>query len=132
MRIARVECRWRVLGFGHVIHDCLEGLAYAQGYRVDGVCRELGLGPRHFREIFERDVGLTPKEWMDWERMVMARRLLVLGVDPLVVSDLLGFSHPNSFRRVFSEVYKITVSQFLEIRNRRVGKCAACVSVGKG
>lgn len=118
MRIARVDCRWRVLGFGHVLHDCLETLAYEQGYRVDEVCRELGLGPRHFREIFLRDVGLSPKEWMAWERMVVARRLLGWGMDPVVVAERLGFSHPNSFRREFGETYGVTVSKFVEVRER--------------
>lgn len=120
MRIAREDWRWRVLGFGHVVHDCLETLAYEQGYRVDGVCRELGLGPRHFREIFSRDVGLTPKEWMDWERMVVARRMLTWGLDPLVVADRLGFSHANSFRREFCGTYGMSVSRYLDIRSRRV------------
>lgn len=118
MRIAREEWRWRVLGFGHVVHDCLETLAYEQGYRVEGVCRELGLGPRYFREIFERDVGLTPKEWMAWERMVVARRLLCWGMDPMAVADQLGFSHANSFRREFGETYGVTVSTFVVERGR--------------
>ena len=116
MRIARVECRWRVLGFGHVVHDCLERLAYEQGYRVSGLCGELGLCERYFRDMFQRDVGLTPKEWLDWERMVVARRLLVCGVDPLAVSDQLGFSHPNSFRRAFREAHGIPPMRFLDLR----------------
>lgn len=116
MRIARVEYRWRVLGFGHVIHDCLEKLAYEQGYRLGALCGELGLGERHFREVFLRDVGLTPKEWLDGERMVAARRLLLSGVDPVVISDQLGFSHPNSFRRAFRATYGVAPVRFLECR----------------
>jgi AraC-like DNA-binding protein len=96
----------------------LESLAFEQGYRVDEVCRELGLGSRYFREIFLRDVGLSPKEWMAWERMVVARRLLGWGMDPVVVAERLGFSHPNSFRREFGETYGVTVSRFVEARER--------------
>ena len=103
------------------MHDCLEVLAYEQGYRVEGVCRELGLEERRFRRMFLRDVGLAPKDWMAWERMVVARRLLGAGRDPLVVSERLGFSHPNSFRREFRTVYGVTVSGFLEIRLRGPG-----------
>ena len=116
MRIAREDSRWRVLGFGHVVHDCLEALAYERGYRVREVCKELGLCEGYFREIFVRDVGLSPKDWMAWERMVVARRLLGWGMDPLVVAERLGFSHPNSFRREFCGTYGVTVSRFLEIR----------------
>lgn len=71
---------------------------------------------RHFRDVFQRDVGLTPKEWLDWERMVVARRLLRWGLDPLDVSDQLGFSHPNSFRRAFRSAYGMAPAKFLESR----------------
>lgn len=121
MRIAREDSRWRVLGFGHVVHDCLESLAYEQGYRLGRLCGELGMSERYFREIFLRDVGLAPVDWLRWERMVVARRLLVWGEDPLTVCQRLGFAHANSFRREFGGAYGMTVSRFLEIRNRRVG-----------
>jgi two-component system response regulator YesN len=114
MILSRLDFRWRVLAFGHVVHDCLESLALKQGYRVDGVCRELGLSESYFREIFLRDVGLTPRDWMQWERMVVARRMLVWGIDPLVIADTLGFSHLNSFRREFREVYGVSPVRFQE------------------
>jgi AraC-like DNA-binding protein len=116
MKIARLDSRWCVLAFGRVVHDCLEDLALSQGYRVEGVCQELGMSSAYFREIFVRDVGLTPKEWMEWERMVVARRMLAWGLDPLDISDALGFSHPNSLRREFRDVHGVTVTRFLEIR----------------
>lgn len=115
MKIARSEYRWRVVAFGHVVHDCLEGLALQQGYRVEGVCQELGISKAYFREIFIRDVGLTPRDWMHWERMVVARRMLVWGLDPLEISEALGFSHPNSFRREFRAVYGVSPLRFLEL-----------------
>jgi AraC-like DNA-binding protein len=112
MILSRVDFRWRLLAFCHVVHDSLESLALKQGYRVNGVCQELGLSEAYFREIFLRDVGLTPKEWMQWERMVVARRMLVWGIDPLNIADSLGFSHPNSFRREFREVYGVSPVDF--------------------
>ena len=114
MIIARSEYRWRVLAFGRVVHDCLERLAMQQGYRVGGVCDELGLHEAYFREIFLRDVGLTPRQWMQWERMVVARRMLMGGVDPLEVADALGFSDGNSFRRAFRAVYGVSPLRFPE------------------
>jgi AraC-like DNA-binding protein len=112
-----MDCRWSLIGCSHVIHDCLERLAYERRYSVSGICGELGLGERYLRELFVRDVGLTPKEWLHWERMVAARRFLMRGVDPLVVSELLGFSHPNSFRRAFRKVYGMAPLRFVESRS---------------
>ena len=111
-----MDHRWRVLGFGHVVHDCLESLALKEGYRVGGVCGELGLSEAYFRELFLRDVGLTPKEWMRWERMVVARRMLVWGFDPKGIGEILGFSDPNSFGREFRAMHGINPLGYLKLR----------------
>jgi AraC-like DNA-binding protein len=121
MRIARVERRWRVLGFGHVVHDCLENLALVQGYRVNGICRELGLSESYLRELFLRDVGLGPKEWMQWERMVVARRMLVWGMEPGEVTERLGYAHPNSFRTAFRQFHGMCPSRFVDTRKEALG-----------
>ena len=118
MNISRSEHRWRVTAGGDVLHDCLEYLAYQQGYRVASVSQALGITEQHFRRIFQRDVGVPAKEWMKWERMVVARRMLAREMDPLEISDALGFAHANSFRREFRETYEVTVSRFLELRAR--------------
>lgn len=116
VKIIRSDQCWCVLGVEHVVHDCLESLALRQGYRVGAVCQELGISESYFREIFMRDVGLTPKEWMQWERMVVARRMLIWGHDPLDVSEGLGFSHPNSFRREFQVVHGVSPWLFFKTR----------------
>ena len=116
MRIARSDFRWHMLGFGHVVHDSLETLAFKEGYRVCALCRRLGLSEAYLRELFMRDLGLSPKEWMQWERMVVARRMLVWGVDPVDISDTLGFNHFSSFRREFRLVHGVPVGRFLEAR----------------
>lgn len=116
MRISRADDRWRLLGFEKVVHECLERLAFQQGYRVGGVCDVLGVSETHLRSLFLRDVGLAPKDWMRWERMVVARRMLLWGADVMVVAERLGFSHPNSFRREFREVHGVPPHLFLETR----------------
>jgi AraC-like DNA-binding protein len=121
MRIARVGYRWRLVAVGHVVHDCLETLALAEGYRVGAVCERLGVSQPYFREMFVRDVGLPPKVWMQWERMVVARRMLSWGVEPEEISELLGFSQFSSFRREFREVYGVQPGDFVEMRRPEMG-----------
>lgn len=121
MKISRSDFRWCVLADELVLHDSLEALALQAGYRVSPVCRELGITEQHFRRIFQRDVGIPVKEWMRWERMVVARRMLACGILPNDIPGSLGFSHANSFRREFREIYGITVSEFLRIWDSRAG-----------
>lgn len=113
MKIIRSEQRWKIFGLGHVVHDSLESLALSQGYRVDAFCHALGVSESYLRAMFLRDLGLTPKEWMQWERMVVARRMLGWGIDSMEVAHLLGFSSPGSFRREFRKVHGVSPHGFL-------------------
>ena len=94
----------------------LESLAFRSGYRVVSVCEELQVTEQYFRRIFHRDVGIPLKQWMKWERMAAARRLLLLGIEAAEVAGRLGFSHANSFRREFREIYQMPVTSVLELQ----------------
>jgi AraC-like DNA-binding protein len=114
MKIIRSSQCWKILGVGHVVHDSLESLALSQGYRVDAFCHALGVSKPYLRELFMRDLGLTPKEWMRWERMVVARRMLGWGMDTMEVGYFLGFSRPKSFQREFQKVHGVTPQKYQE------------------
>ena len=93
------------------------------GSQTDGVGRPgvvialmAALTESHLRMIFLRDLGLTPKDWMRWERMVVARRMLLWGHELLAISKALGFTHINSFKREFRLVYGVAPRVFLKIR----------------
>jgi len=116
MRIIRKTKTWRVLspslgGEG----CCLQRLAMQLGYRVGEICGALGCSERYLRAVFLRDVGLSPKEWMRQERMVVARRMLGGGRSPLAVSDSLGFASQNNFRREFQEVYGMSPARWAKV-----------------
>ena len=121
MRIVRENCCWRILRSNRAEEECLEILAFVEGYRVGSVCDRLGVSEAYFREVFVRDLGLSPKEWMRWERMVVARRLLECGRPPGEVAVLLGFADRNSFRREFRSVYGVSVQGYLRQRARVKG-----------
>ena len=85
---------------------------------MGSVCDRLGVSEAYFREVFVRDLGLSPKEWMRWERMVVARRLLECERPPREVAALVGFADINSFRREFSRVYGVSAVRYLRQRAR--------------
>jgi len=91
----------------------MESLALRVGYRIGDFCHALGVSESYLGEVFLRDLGLSLKEWMSWERMVVARRMLVWGVDSKEVSRTLGFSNVDGFRREFHRVYGVSPSQYL-------------------
>ena len=113
MRIVRPEMSWRVLSpewqGGSV---CLQLLALRCGYRIGEICSELDCGERYLYEVFTRDIGLSPKEWMRRERMVVARRMLAGGKGPDEVAESLGFASKQNFRREFLAFYRVGPLEF--------------------
>ena len=107
MRLVRPEQSWHILFPSRGERLCLQRLALRCGYRVCELCAELDCNRNYLREVFMRDIGLSPKEWMRWERMVVAGRKLAGGKAPEEVAADLGFSSQNNFRREFLAFYKV-------------------------
>jgi AraC-like DNA-binding protein len=99
MKVVRPEPGWRVVLAGSGRSVCLPGLALKCGYRVGEICEVLGCSGRYLYEVFMRDTGLSPKDWLRGERMVVARRMLAEGKAAEEVALVLGFSSRSNFSR---------------------------------
>lgn len=107
---------WRIVGTFSGKSFCLEKLAYSKGYRVGDICAALGCSQRHLYAIFLRDVGLPPKQWLDLERMVVARRKLEGGRVIREVAEDLGYTSVVAFGRRFERVYGLPPGRFVKHR----------------
>jgi AraC-like DNA-binding protein len=93
--------------------QCLERLAFQTSYRVAAICQELGCSPRYVHSMFLRDVGLPPKQWLNGERMVLARRKLEGGLLPDQVARDLGFMSLHTFCKQFRKYHQVTPAKFV-------------------
>lgn len=89
-------------------------------YRIDMLCSELQVSPRHFRRLFDNALGICPKKWLKAERMVCARTMLRSGKAIKEVSDSLGFSKQKDFYREFRDCYQISPSEFRAQESERM------------
>lgn len=112
MRIVRGDSMWVVLFPDGRASVYLERLALRCGYRVGELSEALGHSERYVHEVFGRDVGLPPKLWLRWERMVVARRLLGGGMDMEEVREGLGFCEGGGFRREFRRMHGVPPVEF--------------------
>lgn len=112
MRIVRHDQSWCVYLPSRGEQVCLQRLALRHGYRIGELCAELECSERYLYSVFTRDIGLPPKKWMRWERMMVARRKLIGGMRPEDVAADLGFSCHNNFRREFLAIYRVPPLQF--------------------
>ncbi len=113
MRFIRSNHKWQIIEAFSGLECCLEDLARQSNYRVADVCEALGLSQRHVYTVFMRDIGLPPKTWMNLERMVVARRLLLGGMSAEMVAEELGFWSVEAFRRKFYKVYRTSPGRFI-------------------
>ena len=115
MRIVRTDLSWCVLLPANTERLCLQRLSLRHGYRICELCSELDCSERYLYQVFTRDVGLPPKEWMRWERMVVAKRKLIGGKSPDEVAAELGFSSPNNFRREVLAICRVGALEFQRV-----------------
>lgn len=88
-------------------------MSAAENPNLDEIANRVGLSRSRFFEQFKNCVGASPQQYLDWERMALATRMLS---DPRVtvaeVSDKLGFSAPSHFARFFSQHIGLPPSDF--------------------
>lgn len=80
---------------------------------LDEIAREVGLSRSRFFEQFKNCLGVSPQQYLDWQRMALATRLLSQpGNTVAEVSHQLGFSAPSHFARFFSQHIGLPPSDF--------------------
>jgi AraC-like DNA-binding protein len=77
------------------------------------LAQECGLSLSQLKRLFARDVGKSPKEWMDDRRMEIAHARLGGSRDPIKrIAYEMGFRSPNHFSSWFRKKEGQTASQF--------------------
>lgn len=90
----------------------LSQIARESDYRMAGLCHRINVSERHLRRVFEEGIGISPKEWLRQERMVVARNLLRHGSPIKEVALDLGFSTAKMFSRDFVSFYGVRPTDF--------------------
>jgi AraC-like DNA-binding protein len=83
-------------------------IAEKELFSVSRVAEELGLTIHQFKAVFERTVGLCPKEFFRHYRAVMARRMIGESMPLLEISEKLGFRYYTHFAGEIRSFYGIS------------------------
>jgi AraC-like DNA-binding protein len=88
----------------HFIHENL-----TDKILIDQLCRKAYLSRNHFFKWFREQFGVTPLEYINQERIKLAKQLLSQkGKNITQVSTLCGFADVNYFVRIFKKMEGIT------------------------
>ena len=101
MKFTRSHQSWRVEEAFSNVEGSLETLVHRSGYNIGDMCAELQCSQRHIYDVFLRDIGTPPQQWVDALRMQVARQMLANKLPIREVSERLGYSSVVAFTRRF-------------------------------
>lgn len=85
----------------------------AQDHSIANLAQRVGLSPRHFARLFQKDVGMPPAAWVELARIEAARARLEGGLEPpKQVAALCGFANADTLRRAFSRHFGVTPAEY--------------------
>jgi len=89
------------------------------GHREEEFARQFGMSARHLRRLFETEIGRTPKQIADANRLNFARRLIVETAVPIrAVARSAGFASLRRFNDAFKKRFERAPSQLRKARSK--------------
>lgn len=80
---------------------------------VNQLAQQCFLSERQLNNLFRKELGVTPGQYLDDQLMAAAQRLLILTTDSIgAISDALGFSDQFYFSRKFKKAFGQTPLQY--------------------
>jgi AraC family transcriptional regulator of adaptative response / DNA-3-methyladenine glycosylase II len=80
---------------------------------IEGLARTLGVTGRHLRRVFEREFGVSPVEYLQTRRLLLAKGLLTDTALPITqIALAAGFKSIRRFNDLFRERYRMTPGSF--------------------
>lgn len=87
-------------------------------YNAQNLAAHAHLNIRQIERRCREELGRTPQEWLNEQKLVAARWLLLENESIKEVAMDLGFKQLSHFCREFKQAYGITPSQFLHLQRR--------------
>jgi AraC-like DNA-binding protein len=89
-------------------------------YRIDPICRYLGVGRRTFERVVSDSLGIAPGLWLRRQRAVAARHRLREGASVKQLAVELGFGNASRFSDEFKRWYGVSPSGFQREEHARM------------
>lgn len=87
---------------------------------IDDLAADLGVTARHLRRVFEAEFGVSPIDYAQTQRLLLAKRLLTDTALPIIdVAMAAGFQSLRRFNALFGERYHLKPSELRRSRTER-------------
>jgi AraC-like DNA-binding protein/quercetin dioxygenase-like cupin family protein len=98
---------------------------------VSDVARQVNLSPVHFRQIFRRAMGVSPKQYLFALRLQTSKCLLMHDRPVSEVAEMAGFGSPQEFSKAFRRLTGVTPLQWKRAHLRAVDQSTVVYSRGR-
>ena len=90
---------------------------------LPGLAARLGVTDRHLRRIFQAEHGVTPRDWLATQRLLLAKQLLTDTAMPVTqVALASGFASLRRFNAAFVERYRLQPTRLRSERGDKVAE----------
>jgi AraC family transcriptional regulator of adaptative response / DNA-3-methyladenine glycosylase II len=96
---------------------------------LEELAEQLGVTSRHLRRVFESELGVTPVQFVQTQRLLIAKRLLTDTSMPVNhIAAASGFASVRRFNALFAERYRLNPTQLRRENSgeRKVGDTFHC------
>src|SRR5215472_5677970 len=87
-------------------------------YDARELARLFEMSPRQLQRKFSRYMKRSPQEWLNAQRIMASRQLLLSGVTVKEVAFELGFKQVSHFCRQFKKYHNVTPSEFVRSKSK--------------
>ena len=96
--------------------------SFGKQIRVSDVARAVGISRNYLDEIFKKEMGVSPKEFLMNYRMEKASSLLASTSSPVgLIAEEVGYSDPMTFSKVFRRRRGMSPTEFRERHRTETG-----------
>lgn len=89
--------------------------------RFEDLAQELGVSERHLRRVVQQELGVSPIELMQTQRLLLAKRLLTDTTLPIAdVAYTSGFGSLRRFNALFRDRYRLNPTQLRKTRTTAI------------
>ena len=107
----------------------------ADGCGIDHLARKLGVSSRHMRRVFQENMGVSPIQLAQTQRLLMAKRLLSETQLPITqVATASGFQSLRRCNALFKATYGLSPSSFRRetVNTRSAKRDTGSITLGLG
>jgi AraC family transcriptional regulator of adaptative response / DNA-3-methyladenine glycosylase II len=98
---------------------------------IDELAAEFGLSSRQLRRVVKRELGVTPTELAQTQRLLLAKHLLTDSALPAIeVAFASGFSSVRQFNAIFHERYGLSPTALRRSQNSRTAGQSLTIRLG--